>query len=339
MPNPTYVKNWTYPIVNGEAVASNNRANGSTDGTDERKDVLFQIFRGMIDSPVAGVTVTRSCDSVTAADSDLWTDYTKLRWGTSLSATRSWICLTFANLSSSGPVHFLFDLLQPNGSYGNRIEVWCSSTSAFTGGSPTQRPAAPDEVLLKSFPQTGFGTFRGNWDGGENTTGVNNFRFSQMISDDGKHFRTLIFSGGQIRSVFMIEALYQPQALTHDFLFCFVGLNEDMELLFKSGNHLFLDENKARQSGNFATLGFGSVLAYDAVANKRRSDGTIAVFPVFFFGQSNSAEYRWGDLVDLYVGGNEGNTLTHMPNDALREWVKIEFLLFPWNNNDFLEIN
>ncbi len=227
MTAPTLQKAWTQNIVNYHVTADNTQDNGTSDGTNDRKELLLTMVNGWLNATGSAITVTRSCDAVSAADSNLWTDISKLRWNNSVTATRAWIAFEHTALSSHGSVWVLIDLVNNSGYDGSMLEMWISPDGPFTGGSPTVQPTAPNQVQFKDGNTTTATNFPGYWGVGPNSNTARAFVLDQQTSTDGQVTRSQIWLGGICIGYWSWERLRKPQGQTYDFVMTVYGVGND----------------------------------------------------------------------------------------------------------------
>jgi len=137
----------TLPVVKLAHQKSFNIASGNT-GTREGNyvDLLFNIHNAL-QSFSPSVAVAGSSDGVTAGmdASDRWDNTSKIVWGTSIGATRSWIVY---ELQNGGQI--LFDCRSSSASTtGRSAYVYWAPFGGYTGGSVTATPTTSgDEQAL-----------------------------------------------------------------------------------------------------------------------------------------------------------------------------------------------
>ncbi len=343
MTDPALIKSWNTNLENVHIAADGTQVNGTNDGTNDRKTLLLTIVNGWLGATGSGITVTRSCDAVSAADSNLWTDITKLRWNNDFANAHSWIAFQHTTLWSGGTTYFLLSLVNLTGNDGSMLEMWVSVDSAFTGGSATARPTATNEQLVKSAFFTS-GNKQGWWGSGTNTNAARDYVVSQVTSTDGQVSRTVIWHNSVCIGWWGLERMRTPQGLTYDFLFTNVGFQSDTEIAPEADNVWALGNYSVGLMNDKSTATYKWTMhaAVNTRANQRfttkREDGSVGAFPIGVWSDDPTFVFKWGDLFDMYWGVNDAVTVTHLPNDAQRDFVKVYDFAFPWSSSPIMEI-
>ena len=330
-------KTWNRSLENVQIAGDPTRVNGTSDANNDRKSLILAITNGWINAMGSGVTVTRSCDAVSAADSDLWADITKIRWNSSNALAHSWRAFQSTTLWSGGTVYFLLNCVQSAAFEGSRLDFWVSVDGPFTGGSPTARPTAVGEQQLKNGFTGTLTNFPGVWGSGGFSDVERNYVVQQIATDDGQCNRTYIWLNNICLGYIALDRLKDPQDLTHDFAITWVGSESDTEIAPEADNLFTVDyftyvlnESKQRIKSAY-TMDFLENTEINTLINSRREDGTVGIFPAGIWSPDASFKHKWGDMFDLYWGANDAIARTHLPNDAQRDWTKIYDLVTPWD--------
>jgi hypothetical protein len=344
MTAPALDKTWSHNILNLHITPDNTQVNGTSDGTNDRKDLFLSMVNGWLTATGSAMTVTRSCDATTAADSNLWTDITKLRWNNSITATRSWIAFEHTALRTGGSVWILLDLVNNSGFDGCMLEMWVSVDGPFTGGSPTAQPTAPNQVQFMDGNTTSLTSWAGFWGSGTSSNVARAFVLQQQTSSDGQVSRTQIWLAGNCIGWWNWERMKLPQGLTYDFTITVFGNQSDTTVgpmasnTYSTENYIFgLKDDKSRVKYRHTMHDSRNSEAYTEFFG-RREDGSVGLFPVGIWSSDGTWLAKWGDTFDLYWGQNDDVAITHLPNADDRDWLKIYDYAIFWNDNDFAEI-
>lgn len=343
MTDPVLAKTWNTTLANYKSSTDTTQDNGTTDGTNARKEVLLTIVNGLLSHPGSGWTVTRSSNAVSVADSNLWSVIADLRWNSSITSTRSWIAFQHTALSSHGNVYLLFDLVNVAGYDGSLMEVWLSTDGPFTGGTISTRPSAPNEVQLKDGNTTA-GDLYGYWGVGDNTNTEYQYRVNQINSSDGQCSRTHIWINDVCTGYITFERLNNPQGQTYDFLVTWAAGTtstqvgpDDTKLYNLDQSVKLITDAKTLSLAQYTTPGAELVTAFSTVP-VRREDSQVGVWPIGVWGTTSGWQYKWGDLFDCYWASMaDEERIEHYPNDAVRNWVSIQGIVIPWGNQPIIQ--
>lgn len=345
MTAPSLTKVWDPNILNLAIAADGTQAFGTTDATNDRKTLYLALVGGWLAATGSGITVTRSCDASTAADSNLLTDITKLRWNTGHTATHSWQAFQMTNLSSSGNVWMLISHINPSGRDGSLLDVWISVDSAFTGGSPTSRPTATNEVQIKDGLTTVLTNFAGFWGVGTSTNAARAFVLQQQSTSDGQCNRTQVWLGAICIGYISLERMANPQGQTYDFFIKWIGTGSDSTPMPTDNNVYSTDNYVVGLTNAKARVKYRLTIPNqsDSPVNTewagRRPDLSVPVIPVGIFSDGAGWLGQWGELFDWRWGLSDGINAKHLPNDAVPDWVQIYDFLIPWQTSTLMQIN
>ena len=345
MTDPQLTKTWETNLASVHIPGDNTQINGTSDGTNDRKTLMLALVNGWLDATGSAMTVTRSCDAVSAADSNLWTNITKLRWNSAYTSAHSWLALQHTSLWSGGTVYMLLSLVNTSGYDGSRIDFWISVDAPFTGGSATSRPTAAGEQQIKDGFTATLGSFPGMWGSGTSTNTVKRaYVISQVTSSDGQCSRTVIWLNAIAIGWITFERMKDPQGLIHDFSISWPGESSDTAIqpeadqLYDLDHYVYgLKDDKTRVKYKYTMPRIFNAKA-NQILISRREDNTYPALPVGLWSTDPTWSYKWGDFFDLYWGPDDNVRITHLPNDAVRTWVKVYELIYPWSDAAIMEI-
>lgn len=278
------------------------------------------------------VTVPRSCDGVSAANSDLWTDISDIitnNTGTPF----SWIVLRFA-----GGYDVLLSLLSTSSFSpwdGSSLSVYMAPTSlgGFTGGSPTANPTAPGSIMA----HINVGT---NYSGG-NIPDPNLVWHIQQ-STDGLNTRMRVYQAGVSVGYLAFERPIgdtQPGDYPD---FCIINpeagctrFNNGTYSLHTSAaaNFYKISDAQIRETHNLMgeRSAAGPIVTEVTAANP--VDGTELFLPIDVcraLDSQQSRQYR-GRLPDIYWVRDGLAEATMFPTSAPYTWATSGNLVLPWD--------
>lgn len=268
--------------------------------------------------------VKRSSNAEQATSGDLWTDPSKLVFG---SGNHSWIVLGQAGISE--PFEICIDLSNAD---PTRITiVWAPEGFPPTGagstqGTTSQRPVAATEVTLLA---------DASWLGGQTAS---QFRIHTMQSADGQCTRVLGFWQGHCVLFWLFDKPKVPVAgWTQPAVALATGVYDGnvtyAALHAVSTPNLWGQGRSAPMALWMSTESFGNALGGVGakLSGPNAFDGHWPLTPIGLASLSGGSIGRHGELFDLWFGSAQATHGDTYPGDGSRQLAQFGHLVFPWD--------
>lgn len=338
-----------------------------TDGTPERKQLLYEIVTSMLNGGTFTAPWTHLASSDSTAVSvvpgtNLWTAPADLVWVQGTSA-RSWIVIEQTAIG----MQLLIDLSSAATSLeGSTFNCWMSKDGFdLTGVSTTVRPTAPDECQLRN----GFDNGDGSWGSGSDANLARQFVWNVTASTDGEVWNVVIFYSGFNVGFWRFEKPENPPTgWTAPFIAQMLGDDVDVDINIAEltgqfatnlETHIVALDNVRRpttsnqytlatnaDSNNTAvrpfTWGWGSLASStnnqgnNLITQTHSITGNPTMWPIWWGTTANSMKGRLGRPVDLWirqsvVGGGTGDTIPAAQPDFLIVNGDQNGYIIPWD--------
>lgn len=359
---PTVTKTYQFDLNN---VVPGVGGGPFTDGTPERKQLLYEIVTSMLNggtftAPWAHLASSDSTAVSVVPGTNLWTAPADLVWAQGTSS-RSWIVIEQTAIG----MQLLIDLGQANfNEEGASFRSWMSKDGFdLTGVSTTVRPTAPDECELRN----GFANNDGCWGSGSTGNLPRQFVWNVVASNDGEVWNVVIFYSGFNVGFWRFEKPENPPTgWTAPFIAQMLGdsVDVDIEIGQLSGQFFNTDESHVvaldnvrrpttsnqyngamtTDSNNTAVRAFtwgwgptgGNVQGNNLITQTHSITGNPTMWPIWWGSTANSMKGRLGRPVDLWirqsvVGGGTGDTIPAAQPDFLIVNGDQNGYIIPWD--------
>lgn len=275
------------------------------------------VIKAMCDGTTAG---SLAANGGLGDGTDRWTTDANIVWNNAGSA-HSWGVFRFA----AAGIELLISMENADAD-GNRITMYWS-TAGFTGGSTTARPTATDEVPLVTNAAPSF----------LNAT----FRLHLWLSNDGKHFRVLVYSAGVLVFTIMLgvpkAAPVIPAGWTNPYWgYVAAGANA---LNYDALCQVAAGPLKARAAGVtmalFCTAEGWGITTFPGVARLTgpnaltSSPAEYPLPPIGLASETATCEGRHAAIADLWWGLTNQATNTNYPEDVSKIRTQFGDVVFP----------
>jgi hypothetical protein len=293
MPLPTLDKTYEFDLNNQVLGVG---SGGQTDGTPERKELLFNIVASLIGGGPWTVpwTVVASSDSVTSGfdgpGTNRWASSANVIW--SQDGARSWIVIANTGLGIS----LCIECSCLTNTEGGGIRVFASkvgfgAANGGTDGSTTVRPTATDNAELRNR----FNNSDGCWSGAADNA-ARAYRWHIVASDDGEVWNVCIYHNAYLVGFWRWAVPKNPP----------VGWNSPAVLQMLGGNS---DAEHADTDTRAGISSDGHITCLDGTRRGTRAGQQIS-------GQNDSQRtpvfpYSWGVSSGGFVMCKNSNAAVH----------------------------
>lgn len=342
MTEPALSKTYEFDINNAVA-ADATQANGSSDATNDRKELMLGIKNAFINGGIFTTpwVVRGSSNAVTAGHDavDRWSTIADLRWnvGTVASppaAAHSWIILYNAGLD----VELLIDCANAANTDGACIIAMIShrgfgAANGGVDGTTTTRPFALDECELRDGVNNNFGSWSGN-----DTAVGRTWKWHVMGSTDGEVWNVLIYQADVLTAFWRFEVPANPPAgWASPIVAIMSGESDDVTnadndafTSIQTGSRFALlardrREDLSQNNSGIRILSWGWTNNGSARMGHGRLSGLVhpisgnpMLWPAFYVSTAAAVNGRLGRAHDLWlrhsgVGGGVGDTYPNNP--------------------------
>lgn len=343
---PSLEKTWQFDL-NNRVHADSSGAFNTDDFINDKRLLLYGIKEAMIGFSLNPWTVAgSSTPSAGGMDAvDRWTgtiDNSVIRCSDNDSVAHSWIVLEQSNVGGSG-IHILLNCRGSNNADGGLIDVFYSE-AGFTGGSPTARPTAVDEVQICNGSTFGI---EGNWGAAVADNTARSFVFHVWQSDDGQCTRVLTYYNNNPLGFWIFDTVADPvTGWTEKFVVAV--LQDGNSSTASTPTYSVLERGTARLRG-FKSGDAGAVRLFftgesfnsehlGEHALMRRANQLSNEIQMPHVGVASLATDfigRHGRMFDLWWGPthSDGNRdgRTYPASGSTRQFAQFGHLIFPWD--------
>jgi hypothetical protein len=283
--------------------------------------------------------VVRSSDGSSVANSDLWTDYSKVNWSNTNGADgpRSWCVLRQTGISAN------FEMCIGELKHGYYQYDWGQSWNFYiapggydlTTGTTTWHPST-----LAGGPQFTFQDFS-NWAGGSVDW---NYLLHHQQSNDGKCTRTLIMANGVPFWFFICDVPKDVYADGTQWPYGKAVFRQEEQSaspwpptysrLYRNAllySHMVLGGSGTSTTFYMGGEHIGAASLGESWGVPNDCTGKYSINPIPIFSGTSGARGRQGCMVDLYWANAGLPTGTTYPADGSRLWAQFGNLILPWN--------
>ncbi|RLC76830.1 MAG: hypothetical protein DRJ03_27865 [Chloroflexi bacterium] len=314
---PTKEKTWLYSV--NQAVGDGGNV------TTANRDFIFKLKEALIGFASNPWTVWGSCDSSNVDNgggTDYWVDRGDLIWNTAGNA-HSWIVLKQGGLGAN--VYLCIDLDRTTTGY--QFDLVLALDAPFnTDGTTTNRPTTSGNAITRG----------ALYHGGYNSSGWTGFMHVWQ-SNDGACTRYVLTRSGAVYGFMFIDVVKDPFTAWSPAV-VFGQLGDDGT----SGHITFQDWNDNARAYGRVGSNFTMYLTCEGWSSSVGCEFGVAdedtgEWPIMPIGlASETVGFRGahkGSLYDMWWGSTVLNTGDTYPDNATKQFVLFDDMVFPWNGS------
>lgn len=321
---PTLTKTWQFSVNNSTGLGAGTAIDINRTWIRTVKDALL----AFASSPW---TMRYSCNSVaagTAGDGvDRITTNANLVWANAGTA-HSWLVLRQTGIATN------YELLlscESTAAAGNTLTIYVSPSSAFTGGTTTNRPTATDEIPLNTSSLWASNT-------------ISALRWHMLLSTDGQCTRIVTCNANAIQSFLSLEKPGSPVTGWTNPSASYAGPaagGTAMVAASLGGTAAY----SSRISGNIANISMSAEGVITSAASSsfptntnwgnlgNELSGEWPMLPTGMICTTAPVRGRHGVFQDMWVGSGGANSGDTYPSGASNQFAQFGALILPWNGS------
>ena len=343
---PALDKTWAF-VTNVDLKEKPLVADAAHWGLASYQNVMYTIKAQLI---LWGWSVEGSCDGAAfnMTGTDLWVDYTKLKWTGAGSGVGSWIVLKKTDAAGVGKHCYLLIRLLDEVYYAEVVVSW----SPFIGGTTLLGPTSSGSFnvlvrALDTYTSETWIKFPTSYTPAlpsVNARGVD-VVFHSMRSTDGEVERIIICCNNITALYISLEKVKTPvSGWTHPFLITWVGLTTGTNggvtsyAILNDASPYLNAPVVGCHNGNWMTCHYSSEAHVSAMVGERITyyneiSGEYTMCPVGIVSNSPGLKGHHGFLYDVWWGSTETLTGDTFPGDETQQFAQFTNLIFPWDGS------